>query len=484
MKSAYNKVDAEKILKKYPDISMELAIRVYTSQLIGSNPNLVLHGGGNTSIKMTKKNILGEEQEVLFVKSSGVDLANITPEGFVALDLAFLRKLRMVESLEDEEMESQLEIHKLHRSPLNPSVEALLHAFLPPKFIDHTHADSILILTNQPESANLVTNALGPRVAVLPYTLPGLPLAKAVAAEYDKRPDLQAIVIINHGIFTFGEDAITSYERMIDCVNQAEKYVNQRIRGTSLIAARTNISIAKDEKSLAAHLAQFMRGSCAHKGSNGKLRRLIVEYRNTPELVDISLSKEAPTLCASGVITPDHVTRTKNKIAYLDYIPESDDRLRKKVKQVIDDYIKNYHHYFQEQIKARGLDRSELDPFPRVFLAAGLGLFTLGFSRKEAKVAADIAVHTLYAKVRAEGIGKYVPITTSHVFDMEYWSLQQRKLSRLSPLPLQGQVALITGSGGAIGFGIADRLLAAGATVVLSDIDEFRTQKVRSILKD
>ena len=484
MKSAYKLVDAEKFVEKLPGISREFALRIYTSQLIGSNPNLVLHGGGNTSIKLKQKNILGEEQDVLFVKASGADLANMTPEGFVALDLSFLRKLHTLDSLEDEEMESQLEIHKLLKSHLNPSVEALLHAFLPPKYIDHTHADSILILTNQTEGTGLVKKALGPRVAVLPYTMSGLPLAKAVAAQYAKQPDLEAIVIINHGIFTFGEDALTSYERMIAYVDRAEKYVTQRIKDTPLITPRTDFSLAKDAKSLAAHLSQVLRGSCAHKGSDGNLRRLIVEYRSTPELLDVALSQQAPALCDSGVLTPDHVTRTRNKIAYLDYVPESDDSLKEKVSQIIEDYVKNYRHYFQEQVKTKGLDRKELDPFPRVLLVAGLGLFTLGFSRKEAKVAADIAEHTIFAKVRAEVLGNYAPITDSHVFDMEYWRLQQRKTGPVSPAPLQGQVALITGAGGAIGFGIADRLLAAGVAVVLSDIDESRTQKARSILKE
>ena len=484
MKSAYNPVDAEKLVEKYPDISREFALRIYTSQLIGSNPNLVLHGGGNTSIKLRQKNILGEEQDVIFVKSSGINLAKIAPQEFVALDLAFLRKLRRVENLEDEEMESQLEIHKLHRSPLNPSVEALLHAFLPPKHIDHTHADSILILTNQSEGANLIKKALGPRVAVLPYIMSGLPLAKAVVAQYEEKSDLEAIVIINHGIFTFGEEALISYERMIEYVDRAEKHINRRIKGTSLIAPRTDITIPKDIKPLAAHLAQIIRGSCAHQGSDGKLRRLIVDYRDTPDLLDVSLSQEAPALCDSGVITPDHVTRTKNKIAYLNDVPESDDGLKGKVTQIVEDYVKNYRHYFQEQVKGKGLDCKQLDPFPRVFLAAGLGLFTLGFTRREANVAADIAEHTIFAKAQAEALGNYAPITDSHVFDMEYWNLQQRKLSPILPSPLQGQVALITGAGGAIGFGIADRLLAAGAAVVLSDIDASRTHKAWSILKE
>jgi len=484
MKNAYRTVDAEKFVQKYPGISREFALRIYTSRLIGSDPRLVLHGGGNTSIKLRQKNILGEEQEALFVKASGADLARMTPEGFVALDLAFLRKLRAVENLTDEDMESQLEIHKLLKSPLNPSVEALLHAFLPPKHIDHTHADSILILTNQSEGANLIKKALGPKVAVLPYTMSGLPLARAAAAQYEENPDLEAIVIINHGIFTFGEAALTSYERMIEYVDRAEKYLDQRIKGAPLMAPRSDITIAKHVKTLAAQLAQVLRGSCAHKGSDSKLRRFIVEFRDTPDLVEVSLSQQAAALCGSGVITPDHVSRTKNKIAYLDCAPEPGDGLTETVRQIIEVYAKNYLHYFQEQVKVKGLDCKPLDPFPRVLLAAGVGLFALGFSRKEAKVAADIAEHTIFAKIRAQGLGNYVSITDSHVFDMEYWSLQQRKTRHLPSAPLQGQVALITGAGGAIGFGIADRLLAAGAAVVLSDIDESRTQKAGSILRE
>ena len=484
MKSTYNKKDAAKIVQKYPYISEEFALRIYTSQLIGSDPNLVLHGGGNTSIKLRQHNILGEEQDVLFVKASGVDLAHIGAEGFVALDLAYLRRLRTLEALEDEELAKQFEIHKLDISALNPSVESLLHAFLPPKYVDHTHADSILILTNQSDSEDLIKEALGPGVAVLPYAMSGLPLAKAVADQYEKVPELAAIVIINHGILTFGEDARMSYERMIDYVNRAEAYVNHKNQGKTLLTPSSDITFTVSEKSLAARIAQTIRGACAHPGSDGRLRRFIIEYRDTPDLVAISLTKEASFLCNSGVITPDHVGRTKNRMAYLHLISDSDENLRQQIRQTVADYTKSYKRYYQEQVEAKAIERKEIDPFPRVFLAAGVGLFALGVSRKEAAAAADIAVHTLHAKVQAGGLGNYIPISDSHIFDMEYRSLQQKKLDRLPLLRLQGQIALITGAGGAIGLGIADRLLAAGAAVVLSDIDNLRTQKVQSILKE
>ena len=184
MISAFNETAAKESVERYSDIPGELALRIYTSRLIGRNPDLVLHGGGNTSVKLSKKNILKENLEILYVKGSGVDLASIDPKGFCGLDVDFLRKLRNLDSLSDEEMENQLEIRKVEWLSPNPSVEALLHAFLPHKYIEHTHADSVLILTNQKHGRSLIKKALGSKVAVLPYTMSGLPLAKEVVAQY------------------------------------------------------------------------------------------------------------------------------------------------------------------------------------------------------------------------------------------------------------------------------------------------------------
>jgi len=484
MESTYSEIEAEKFIEHYPDVARALALRVYTSRLMGADPKLVLYGGGNTSVKVKQKNILGEEQEVLFVKGSGVDLVDIEPDFFVALDLAFLKKLRNLESLEDEEMQSQMQIHKLHISSLNPSVEALLHAFLPHRYVDHTHADSVLVLTNQAEGQDLIHEALGPGVAVLPYTMSGLPLAKAVASLYESHRELEAIVIVNHGIFTFAEDAETTYERMIHFVNRAETFITHKIEGKANVTPRTDNQFVHEAESAGARFAQAIRGACAHNGSEGRMRRFIVEFRNTQDLLDASVSKTAQTLCDSGVLTPDHVIRTKNKIAYVDALPENNDDLLKKIHQAVENFVTDYHRYFKEHVRAKGVDLQELDPYPRIFIVAGLGMFALGFSRKEAKVAADIAEKAICAKIQANAMGQYLPITDSHIFDMEYWSLQQKKMGQFSSLLLQGQIALITGAGGAIGCGIADRLLASGAAVVLSDIDESRVQKVCSFLKE
>jgi rhamnose utilization protein RhaD (predicted bifunctional aldolase and dehydrogenase)/NAD(P)-dependent dehydrogenase (short-subunit alcohol dehydrogenase family) len=484
MASAYSETHARNFIKHHPDIAPELALRIFTSRLIGADPYLVLHGGGNTSVKLKHKNILGEDREILFVKGSGVNLATIEPESFVALDLAFLKKFRRLDQLDDAEMENQLQIGKLRPSELSPSVESFLHAFLPHRYVDHCHADSILILTSQPNGLDRVRDALGPRVAALPYCMSGLPLAKQVAAEYDRNPDLEAIVIGNHGIFTFGEDAAASYTRMIDCVNRAAAYIKNKIEGKILVTLPDDLTPFREAKLPAAVFAQSIRGAVAHPGPDGRLRRFRVELRSTPDLVDASLSREAPTLCDSGVLTPDHVTRTKNGYAYIRWLPDQIDDLGVMLRREIDKFAAQYHRYFKEHAGLDGRDRQESDPFPRVFLVQGLGVFALGFSHREAAAAADIAEHTIRAKLQAGAIEAYVPMAAAHIFEMEYWRLQQKKMSHCPRPLLEGQIALVTGAGGAIGCGIADRLLAAGAAVVLADIDESRLQKVCGVLKD
>ncbi|MBT8356945.1 MAG: bifunctional aldolase/short-chain dehydrogenase, partial [Deltaproteobacteria bacterium] len=294
---------------------------------------------------------------------------------------------------------------------------------------------------------------------------------------------IEAIVIINHGIFTFGEDARTSYERMIEYVNKAELFIKKELQGKTLIPRISDIASFQIAEDAIARAAQTIRGACAHPIPDGSLRRLYAETRNETDLIKISLSKEAKTICDSGVLTPDHAIRTKNQMVYIESVPDKDSDLKDIIRQKVKSFKQSYRRYFNKQLKDKGVDRKPLDPYPRVFLVAGLGLVCLGFTRQDARIAADIAEHTIRAKLKAILLDKYVPISDSHVFDMEYWYMQQKKLHLLSSPPiLQGQVALITGGAGAIGFGIADRLLASGAVVVLSDIDEPGLQKVQSIL--
>jgi rhamnose utilization protein RhaD (predicted bifunctional aldolase and dehydrogenase)/NAD(P)-dependent dehydrogenase (short-subunit alcohol dehydrogenase family) len=482
MKNLFDPKESRQSIARYPSIPAELALRVYTSRLMGGDPGLVLHGGGNTSVKLRVKNILGEEQEILYIKGSGIDMAAIEPGDFAGLDLEPLRKLKKLESLSDEEMENQLRIHKVQSSSPDPSVEVLLHAFLPQRYIDHTHADFILALTNQKRWKDFLAEALGPKAAILAYETPGLPLAKRVSEAFGMNPKAEAVVVAQHGIFSFGEDARTAYERMIDYVSRAEAFLKKKARQKKVKVPPPERKLPERMVPAIARLTQNVRGACAFRSTGGELRRFYAEVRGGDDLAKSSLSPVAPGLCSSGVLTPDHVIRTRNKWVFIPGIPPEDDGLRKIVKERIDAYLRDYDQTFARLNKNRGFERGKMDPYPRVFLVSGVGIVTLGFTRKEARIAADIAEHTLRVKLLAQEVGEYVPIAESHALAMEYWGPQQKKLGRVSPLPLQGQVAVITGAGGAIGLGIADCLLAAGAVAAISDIDGASLRKVQTAL--
>jgi len=333
MKSLFDPQEAQNIVSRYSSIPPELALRVYTSRLIGGDASLVLHGGGNTSVKFQARNILGEEREVLYIKGSGIDLGAIEPEGFVGLELEPLRKLKGLPKLSHEEMENQLQIHKIRSSSTDPSVEVLLHAFLPHRYIDHTHADFILALTNQKKWKELLEEALGPKAAILAYEPPGLSLARVASEAFGTNPGIEAVVVAQHGIFTFGEDARTAYERMIDYVGRAEAFLKARTRKRIFVNPSAGSPSQKELISAVARLNQAVRGACAFRSPGGLLRRFHTEVRTGDDLIEASLSPTAASLCSSGVLTPDHVIRTKNKWVFLPEIPPEDSGLKKIVKE-------------------------------------------------------------------------------------------------------------------------------------------------------
>ena len=482
MKNRYDEVKAKELVRTYSAVPEDLALRVYTSRLIGKDPHLVLHGGGNTSVKLRKTTLVGEERDVLFVKGSGIDLAEVEPSGFAGLELEPLRKLRHLESLSDEEMENQLQVHKISQASPDPSVETLVHAFLPHKYVDHTHADSILALTHQRHGEDLLKEVLGPRIGILPYLSSGLPLAKGMLTFYERHPEAEGIVILNHGIVTFAEDAKTSFERMLETVSKADSFIERKTKGKSLVTPRADLSLPKDPATSSARFVQVVRGACAFPAGEGTLRRFYAELRNSPGNVEVSLAEQAQPICGSGVITPDHAIHTKNRAVYIDAVPEDDEDLQRRVKESVDAYKVAYDQYVSAHVGTQEKDRGALDPCPRVFLVAGIGMVTLGVTRKAARIAADLAEHTVQVKLRSMALGEYQPLSESHVFHMEHWGLQRKKLGKASPPLLQGQVAVVTGGGGAIGLGVADQLLANGAAVVISDVDESRLKKVHTIL--
>ncbi len=483
MESRWSDREAAEYVDRYAGRWGEaLALRVYTSRLIGRDPDLVMHGGGNTSLKGTVTTLVGDQVEALFIKGSGWDLDAIEPPGLPAVDLGHLRKLRKLAELSDEEMVNQLRTHLFDAGAPNPSVETLLHAFLPHRFIDHSHADIALVVTNQPLAiaTEMVRDAFGPRWGVVPYVMPGFALAKLAAEVYEKDPDACGLVLLNHGLFTFADDARTAYELMITGVDRAERYVRAREKEARPIVAvpRTYPDDGRAAADALARIAPVLRSALAEPTSTADQpwRRMVLEYRTSDEILSALARPDVAELADRGPLTPDHVIRTKGPHLVLpgDLALTDDERLRAQIGDAVAAYRTRYDAYFESnRHRARG-KVTKLDSYPRVALLPGLGIVSAGRTKADARIAADIAEHTVSAKATANTIGTYQALSDGDLFDMEYWSLEQAKLGKSKDAPLAGQVALVTGAVGAIGYGICKQLIAAGAHVVVSDLDPDR----------
>jgi rhamnose utilization protein RhaD (predicted bifunctional aldolase and dehydrogenase)/NAD(P)-dependent dehydrogenase (short-subunit alcohol dehydrogenase family) len=476
MKSGWVDSEAQAAIDRYAAVGIDLALRVYTSRLLGRDPRLVLHGGGNTSVKTTLPDLLGEQVEVLCVKGSGSDLAAIEPAGLPAVRLDRLRRLRARAALTDEDMERVQRESLLDPMAPNPSVETLLHAFLPHKFVDHTHANAILSLVDQPEGEAICADVYDGRMSVVPYVMPGFALAQAAANTYDAKPDVEGLILHKHGIFTFGGSAREAYERMIALVTLAEERLRKNRKGV-FVTAQLPQAIAP-----VCSVAPILRGACSLQDDKieGAWRRLILDFRSGPAILDFVNGAELARYSQAGLVTPDHTIRTKNWPLVV-AAPEHGkiDDFKHAAHGAVHAFISRYQDYFARQNARVGGIKKPLDPLPRVALVPGLGLFGLGRSKKDAKVAADLAECAVECITDAEAIGRFESISEADMFDMEYWSLEQAKLGAAKELPLAGQVAVVTGAGGTIGAATAKAFAAAGAEVALLDLDE-RAAKERA----
>jgi rhamnose utilization protein RhaD (predicted bifunctional aldolase and dehydrogenase)/NAD(P)-dependent dehydrogenase (short-subunit alcohol dehydrogenase family) len=429
----------------------------------------VLHGGGNTSVKTTMPDLLGEEVAVLCVKGSGADMAVIEPKGLPAVRLERLRKLRARAALTDEDMVRVQRENLIEPAAPNPSVETLLHAFLPHKFVDHTHANAILSLVDQPDGETICGEVYDGRMGVVPYVMPGFALAKLAADVYDAKTDVEGLILHKHGIFTFGDSAREAYERMIALVTLAEERLRKN-RKAVFATAQLPQAIAP----LAA-VAPVLRGACSLKDDTveGAWRRLILDFRATPAILNFVNGEDIGRYSQAGLVTPDHTIRTKNwpLIVAAAQSGKADD-FKAAARAAVKAFVAHYQAYFARQNARVGGTKKPLDPLPRVALVPGLGLFGLGRSKKDARIAADLAECAAETITDAEAIGRFESISEAEMFDMEYWSLEQAKLGAAKELPLAGQIAVITGAGGTIGAATAKAFAAAGAEVALLDVDE------------
>lgn len=468
MKSRWSQSDLHSLIDHYlaKGVGEDLAIRTYSTRILGEDPELVLHGGGNTSVKTRVADALGEQYDVLCVKGSGWDMSVIEPEGLPAVQLAPLAALADQETLTDTVLVASQRRMLLDPYAPNPSIEAVLHAIIPHKHVDHTHANAIISVTNQPDGEAIIRD-LFPDTTIIPYVMPGFLLARACREALEKEPDARHMVLMNHGIFTFHDDPRTSYEDMIAMVDKAEKRLDSG-RARPFIG----ISLPKTMP-IAAAVAPIVRGALARDTEiEGKPQRWILDHRASTKILDFVNGRDAADYATRGNATPDHSIRIK-RIGCMMPAPDGADlaAFAVGVTVAVGKFADDYRAYYERNKARAGDSVVMLDPNPRVIYVPGIGLFGVGRTAKEASICADIAEATVNVITRAEGIGRFVALPEEDIFDCEYWSLEQAKLAHAREKPLTRQVAIVTGAASGLGLEIARVLKADGAEVALLDID-------------
>ena len=427
-----------------------LGQRVYTSRLLGRNPALVLHGGGNTSVKVTEKDFFGDVVDLCYVKGSGWDLGTIKREGFSPVRQDALVKMSKLAAMSDEDMVLQQRAAMTNPNAPAASIEAILHAILPVRFVDHSHANAIAALTCNADGEARVREVFGSRVIIVPYVMPGFILAKTIAdliAGRDLRAEgIQGMVLLKHGLFTFDDDARKSYELHIELVTLAEEYLARKSGNAPAATA------AATEDLLA--LAK-LRQSVSRQRGFPQIARL----NASPEAVGYASLPEVASFGTRGPLTPDHSIRTKRAPAFIG--GDIDASVQK--------FADDYQAYFDRNAKGQ----TKLDGAPRFAIWPNHGIVSFGDTLKDANIVADIAQSTAATVALAEAVGGWQPLPESDIFAVEYWDLEQAKLRKGPARKVhQGKVALVTGCAAGIGFAIAESLAEQGAQVVGLDIDK------------
>jgi rhamnose utilization protein RhaD (predicted bifunctional aldolase and dehydrogenase)/NAD(P)-dependent dehydrogenase (short-subunit alcohol dehydrogenase family) len=428
--------------------SGDLGLRVYTSRLLGRDKSLVLHGGGNTSVKVREPDLFGEAEDILYVKGSGWDLETIEAEGFAPVRLAPAMRLATLPRLSDPEMVNELRTSMTRAAAPTPSVEAILHAVLPFKYVDHTHADAVVTVTNTPGGEERVREIYGDSVVVIPYVMPGFDLARLCAERFPAAAGPQTIgmVLLSHGIFSFGATARESYERMIHLVRLAEEYLERQGAW----------SLGPYPEPAAGGTARLEIAKLRREVSQAAGAPMILASRRDARALAFVRREDLPSISQQGPATPDHVIRTKR-------LPL--------VGRDVEAYVRAYREYFEEHAPAAAQPKTMLDPAPRVVLDPALGLLAAGRTAKDAAIVAEIYERTMDVIERAERLGGYRALSARHLFDMEYWDLEQAKLAKAGKPPaFGGEVALVTGAASGIGRACVEAFLARGAAVVGLDI--------------
>jgi rhamnulose-1-phosphate aldolase/alcohol dehydrogenase len=453
-----------------------LDLLVYASRLVGQDTSLVVWGGGNTSLKLTEIDFTGEPVEVMRVKGSGSDLKTIQPKDFPGVRLKYVLPLEQREDMSDEEMVAYLTHCLMEPSSPRPSIETLLHAFIPYRCIIHTHADAILALCNTEHGTEWVRHVYGRQAALIPYRRPGFLLSKQVAAAVKADPEVRLVILDKHGLITWGETPKEAYLRTVEAVNAAEEFARAQRRVQVAFGGPARPALPPEERRrVAAAVMPALRGALSRE------RRAILRFDDSDDVLEFVNSREVASLSQIGPATPDHLMNTKRVPCVVTVDDPSDtEALRAALVEAAARYAEQYRAYVA---RYRRGDEPALDPYPRVVLVPGLGMFTAGRDVRAAQISADIYHHTIRIMRAATGFDRYVSLSEKDCFDVEYWPLELYKLTLAPPeKELSRRIALITGAGSGIGKAIALRFAQEGAHVVVTDIDGASATAVAEVI--
>lgn len=440
------------------------------SRALGADPSLVLKGGGNTSVKVAETDVAGRPVNVLRVKGSGSDLAFAKHADFAPVRLDDVLPLIERGDMSDEEMVEYLGRTLTDPKAPRPSIETLLHAFIPAAAVFHSHADAILQLINNVDPHAALNDALGDDVLRVPYRRPGFLLSKEVGEAVRANPAAPGLVLLNHGLVTWGSSPEEAYRRHIELVDRARAYVESR-DPAAVFTAEPRYVLGDDERRRAAAvLAPVIRGGLSAE------RRVILRYTATPEVLAFVGSARGRSASTAGAATPDHILTTKVHPLWVDVDdPRDTDSIARAFASALETYRADYAAYVTRHRTNEAMQESS----PRIVLVPGIGMFTSGKDAKSADLARDIYLHTIGIMAGAETLGGYRSLPEPEQFRAEYWPLELFKLTLAPPeRELARRVALVTGAAGGLGRAIAQRLAAAGAHVVVTDTNASGAESV------
>lgn len=483
--SELNSIAAGKI--DAADTPAELTDLVYASRLLGRDDRLVMHGGGNTSVKSVLTDFLGNHSNVIFIKASGVNLASVDVHDFTPVRIEPLQRLQRMYASGERHSEDDIRqfstrefknflflnlftlTDQMVSRSLSPSIETLLHAFLPHRYIFHTHSLALLTMSNQAEGDRYCREALGKEYGMVPYIQPGLGLARLAVNAYDQDPSIQGMVLHNHGLVTFGDTAREAYDRMIDGVNRIEERIASAGR-KSFPSVQLPSEIARLED-----VAPVIRGACSFEKTPGEkdYESFVLEFRSSEALAEFINASDLESIVRKGAMTPDFIIRTKNYPLVLPAPDAADlEGFKAAVHERVAAYVEEYRSYFERNRELTGMQVEMIDPMPRVVIVPGLGIFGLGRTVADARLTADIAEQSALAMLDAESVGTFQSISERDAFEIEYWDMEQAKVKKnRNGGEFAGKVALVTGGAGAIGLASAKAFRKKGAEIAIMDLD-------------